>query len=89
MSKEQTPIEELVIRLADLYTALVRSKRPDQGMKLVSIITKEIEQFTQAKVLEALEDVIKLSHYVEYGGEAVDVVEVRDIETEVKPKYEV
>jgi hypothetical protein len=31
--------------------------------------------------------VIKLSHYVEYGGEAVDVVEVRDIETEVKPKY--
>jgi hypothetical protein len=55
MSKEQTPIEELVIRLADLYTDLGNAKRPDQGMKLVSIITKEIEQYTKANVLEALE----------------------------------
>ena len=55
MSKEQTPIEELVIRLADLYTDLGNAKRPDQGMKLVSIISKEIELYAQAKVLEALQ----------------------------------
>lgn len=55
MSKEQTPIEELVIRLADLYTDLGNAKRPDQGMKLVSTITEEIEQYAQDKVLEALE----------------------------------
>jgi hypothetical protein len=55
--KEQTLIEELVIRLADLYTDLGNAKRPGQGMKLVSIITKEIEQHTQSKVLEALERV--------------------------------
>ena len=55
MSKDQTPIEELVIRLADLYTDLGNAKRPDQGMKLVSTITEEIEQYAQAKVLEALE----------------------------------
>lgn len=103
MSKEQTPIEELVIKLADLYTDLGNSKRPDQGMKLVSTITKEIEQFTQAKVLEALErEVIKarvskdiaikekvLKHIV--SEEVLDKY-ISDAqkyyETKVKPKYE-
>jgi hypothetical protein len=57
--KEQTLIEELVIRLADLYTDLGNAKRPGQGMKLVSTITKEIEQYAQTKVLEALERDLK------------------------------
>jgi hypothetical protein len=75
MSREQTPItaEEWLIK-NDYHNLLITSDA--------------MEQYAQAKVLEALEEVIKLSHYVEYGGEAVDVVEVRDIETEVKPKYE-
>ena len=54
--EEQIMKEELVIRLADLYTDLGNVKRPDQGIKLVSTITKEIEQYAQAKVLEALEE---------------------------------
>jgi hypothetical protein len=85
MSKEQTLIEELVIRLADLYTDLGNAKRPDQGMKLVSTITKEIEQHTQSKVLEALER--------EFEGVSIYLgIEERTTgkeyyETEVRPKY--
>jgi hypothetical protein len=84
MSKEQTPIEELVIRLADLYTDLGNAKRPDQGMKLVSTITEEIEQYAQDKVLEALE-----MFQINVTSDEYEYNKGQDyIETEVKPNYE-
>ena len=99
MSKEQTPMEELVIRLADLYTDLGNAKRPDQGMKLVSIITKEIEQYTQAKILEALErehkslmDRLNSKPIMEWEdknvvrNQVIGLIE-QHYETEVKPNY--
>jgi hypothetical protein len=86
MSKEQTPIEELVIRLADLYTDLGNAKRPDQGMKLVSIITKEIEQYTKANVLEALER--EFSNVLVVKDNGMNITGKEYYETEVKPNYE-
>lgn len=100
MNKEQTPIEELVIKLADLYTDLGNAKRPDQGMKLVSTITEEIEKYTKAKVLEALEKVRCKAEKLKEDAEQkilksedyrllknVHSFYVDYIETEVKPKY--
>ena len=88
MSEEQTPIEELVIRLADLYTDLGNAKRPDQGMKLVSIITKEIEQYTKANVLEALEREFSNVFVVKDNGRKSRWTGKEYYETEIKPKYE-
>ena len=103
MSKEQTPptVEELVIKLAELYTDLGNAKKPDQGMKLVSTITKEIEQYAQAKVLEREKDLKNMlfrayckpftndENKIEQGM-VIALLERFDkyYETEVRPKYE-
>ena len=90
MSKEQTPITAIkYVNKHKLYTKIGRDK-------IYKISIQDMEEYAQAKVLEALErEVVKFSKHAFKEAKAAVIwsndyplhVAKNYIETEVKPKY--
>ena len=87
MSKEQTPIIEIIEKEID--SAILMSNDIGQVDRCKRRITELMEQYAQAKVLEALEREFKKIdvQYYESGFGNKEQGGKYYYETEVKPKY--
>ena len=90
MSKEQTPITAIkYVNKHKLYTKIGRDK-------IYKISIQDMEEYAQAKVLEALEREIPIAHDKGFDRDYIGMNLNREVfpkgvqyyEIEVKPKYE-